>query len=110
MKTANKNSTFVLVVSFIVAILSAYCAIRGFVDDGLYGNIIETGVFKMAYMSGTISQDIIAIASSVVMVILAVLYARSKDVRIFISIIGLLSFYFYAYGVYLLSSLCRING
>jgi hypothetical protein len=105
MRIAIKNSTFILVVSFFIAVLSAYCAIRGFVDDSLYGNIIETGVFRMAYMSGTISQDIITIASSIAMLILIPLFIRRKDVRIFISIIGLLSFYFYAYGVYLLSAL-----
>jgi hypothetical protein len=54
-------------------------------------------------MAGTISQDIIIIISSVIMAVLAVLYSKHKDMRVFISIIGLLGYHFYAYGIYVIS-------
>jgi len=101
----NKNEKSVLIISLIISILSTYCAIRGFADENLYGSTISTGVFKMAYMAGTISQDIITIISSAIMILLIVLYRKCKDIRIFISIIGLLSFYLYAYGTYVISVL-----
>lgn len=100
-----KNEKAVLIISLIISILSAYCAIRGFMDKNLYSGIISTGVFKMVYMSGTVSQDIITIVSSAIIIILAVLYSKWKDIRVFISIIGLLGFYFYAYGTYVISAL-----
>ena len=101
----NKNTKTVLVISLITSVLAAYCAIRGFLDENLYGGIISTGVFKPAYMAGTISQDYITIASAVIMIILVALYSSRKDIRIFISILGLLSFYLYAYGTYVISAL-----
>ena len=101
----NKNTTSVLIISFLISILSAYCALLGFLDENLYGSIISTGVFKASFMPGTVSQDIITIATSVIMLILIALYARWKNVKVLISIIGLLSFYFYAYGTYVISAL-----
>jgi len=101
----NKHARSLLIISIIVSILSAYCAIRGFIDENLYNSVISTGAFKPAYMAGTISQDIITIASSVIMIILAAVYNKRKDVRIITSILGLLSFYFYAYGTYVISAL-----
>jgi len=100
-----KHAKGVLIISLLILVMSAYCAVQGFMDDSLYGNVIETGVFKMAYMAGTVAQDMITITASAAMVILITLYCKSKDIRFFISIIGLLSFYFYAYGVYVISAL-----
>jgi len=94
-----------LIFSFLASILSTYCALLGVLDKNLYSSVISTGVFKIAFMPGTISQDIITIASSVFMIILIVLYLKQKDIRALISIIGLLSFYFYGYGTYVISAL-----
>jgi hypothetical protein len=101
----NRNATSVLILSLLTSILSIYCALFGFLDENLYGSVISTGVFKIAFMPGTISQDIIAIISSVVMITLITLYIKQKDFRVLISIIGLLSFYFYGYGTYVISAL-----
>ena len=101
----NKNEKTVLIISVIIAVLSAYSAIRGFLDERLYGGILSTGVFKPAYMAGTISQDIITIASSVVMVVLAAIYVKWKNAKVLIAILGLMSYYFYAYGTYVISVL-----
>jgi hypothetical protein len=70
----------------------------------LYGGIISTGVLKPIFIPGTISQDIVIIISSVIMIILVALYSKYKDMRIFISIIGLLGFCFYAYGIYVITA------
>ncbi|MFV0588783.1 hypothetical protein [Bacteroides reticulotermitis] len=102
---SNKNSASVLIISLLVSILSAYCALSGFLDENLYGSVISTGIFKIPFMAGTISQDIVSIVSSVLMLTLIVLYIKHKDFRIMISIIGLLSFYFYGYGTYVISAL-----
>lgn len=102
---SNKNSTSVLIISLLVSILSGYCVISGFLDENLYGSVISTGIFKIPFMAGTISQDIVSIVSSVIMLILIVLYMKHKDFKIMISIIGLLSFYFYGYGTYVISAL-----
>ena len=101
----NKNTTSVLITSFLISILSIYCALLGFLDKDLYGNVISTSVFKTSFMPGTISQDIITIISSVIMLVLIALYKKRKDFKVMISIIGLLSFYFYAYGTYVISAL-----
>lgn len=102
---SHKNSTGVLVIALVVSIISAYCALLGFLDEDLYGSAIFTGVFKISYMAGTVSQDVVTIASSVIMLTLIVLYIKYRDNRIMISIIGLLSFYFYGYGTYVISAL-----
>jgi hypothetical protein len=94
-----------LIISLLVSILSIYCALLGFLDKNLYGNIIETGVFKYSFLPGTISQDFVAIVSSILMIFLVILYARKEDGRWIISIIGLLSYYFYGYGTYVISGL-----
>jgi len=98
----NRNEKIVSVMSIIIAVLSAYSAILGFVDDGLYGGIIATGAFRPAFMGGTVAQDIITIASSIIVIVLSAIYVKKKDGRILISTIGLLSYYFYAYGTYVL--------
>jgi len=56
-------------------------------------------------MAGTISQDIVTVVSSFLMIVLIALYIKRKDVRVLISIVGLLSFYFYGYGTYVISAL-----
>jgi hypothetical protein len=38
----NKNEKMVLIISLITAVLSAYSAICGFLDESLYGGIIST--------------------------------------------------------------------
>jgi hypothetical protein len=101
----NQNTKIVLIISFFVSVLSAYCSLLVFLDKNIYGNVVSTGAFKMSFMAGTISQDIITIVSSVVMMILIALYHKRKDTRVMISIIGLLSFYFYGYGTYVISAL-----
>ena len=101
----NRNETSVLILSFLTSILSIYCVLLGFLDENLYGSVILTGIFKIAFTPGIISQDIIAIISSVLMLILIALYVKQKDFRVLISIIGLLSFYFYGYGTYVISAL-----
>lgn len=101
----HKNSTGLLVIALLVSIISAYCALLGFLDKDVYSSVISTGVFKISYMAGTISQDIVTIASSVIMLTLIVLYLKHKGNKILISIIGLLSFYFYGYGTYVISAL-----
>jgi len=101
----NKNGKIVLIISILISILSAYSAVRGFIDSDLYGNIISTGIFKPVYMAGTISQDIITMISSVVMILLVILYIKQKNYKIFITILGLMGFYFYAYGTYVISVL-----
>ena len=90
--------------SMIVSVLSFYSAVRGFADESLYGGIISTGIFKQVFAAGTISQDIVTIISSVMIIILVVLYNRYKDMRILISIIGLLGYHFYAYGIYVITA------
>lgn len=101
----NKNSSIVTVISLTVAALSIFCALSGLSDKDLYGNILATGVFKPSFMPGTISQDIVAFNVSVAMLILAALHLKRKDGRTMISMIGLLSFYFYGYGTYTISAL-----
>lgn len=52
-----------------------------------------------------VEHNIVTIASSVIMLTLIGLYIKYKDHRIMISIIGLLSFYLYGYGTYVISAL-----
>ena len=101
----NRNETSVLILSFLTSILSIYCALLGLFNENLYGSVISTGIFKIVFMPGTISQDIITVASSVLMITLIALYIKRKKIRTLISIIGLLSFYFYGYGTYVISAL-----
>jgi hypothetical protein len=105
MEIEHKYTKSVLVASFLVAVLSACCAILGFFDKNLYDSVIATGVFKISFMPGTISQDLVTIAASILMMFLIVVYLKSKDGRVLISIVGLLSFYFYGYGTYVISAL-----
>jgi len=102
---ANKNEKVVMIIALVVAVLSAFSAILGFVDEGLYGAVIETGVFVPDFMPGTVSQDIVAIASAVLMFVLVIFYLKRKDMRVFIAIIGVLTFYAYGYGLYVISAL-----
>jgi len=104
-KLKNKYTSSVLMISFLVSIMSLFSALLGFFYKNLYENVILTGVFKTTFVPGTISQDIIAIASSFIMFILILLYLKTEDNRLLISIIGLLSFYFYGYGIFVISAI-----
>jgi hypothetical protein len=101
----HKNAKSVLIISLLVSVLSIFCALLGFLNENLYGNVISTGVFKTSFIPGAISYDITAIVSSIIIFILIVFYIKNKSNVFMISIIGLLSFFFYGYGTYVISAL-----
>lgn len=89
-----KNLSGNRILWLLIAVLSLVCAMVGVVCPGIYSKVISDRM-----MPGTISQDLQTILASIVLLVLT---ARMKEgqYKKQIVVIGILSYLFYAYGVY----------
>lgn len=80
----------------LAALLSLFSALVGVLYPQLYGKVITAQV-----LPGTISQDVMTIAASIIALLLLVRLQGGHTTRQIV-ILGILGFYFYAYGIYVI--------
>jgi len=74
--------------------LALAAGLTGIIDPGMY-----TRVAGSLLLPGMFSQDLVVTVTAVVMIVLAI-WMRKDDYRKLIVILGILGFFFYAYGIY----------
>ena len=77
----------------ISGVLALGAASFGVLNQGIYDSIVDP-----KYLSGTVAQDLMVLVASLVLVILS-LRVKEEDTRQHLVILGILGFYFYAYGI-----------
>ncbi|MBM3188792.1 MAG: hypothetical protein FJZ90_08740 [Chloroflexi bacterium] len=78
----------------VVGVLALVAAVVGVLDPGMYDPVVAAQI-----MPGVFTQDLLVIAATLLMIVLA-LSLRQDDYRRIIMISGVLGFLFYAYGIY----------
>lgn len=78
-------------------LFSLVCAVTAVINPGIYADFVEE-----RYINGTIAQDIMAIFASIILLIISHKINDKSYIKQVVGL-GLLGFFFYAYGVYVLN-------
>lgn len=89
-----KNLKFSKIIFLITGILALIAAVMGVTDPEMYDPVVSIRIIP-----GVFTQDIFVILAATVMIILSMML-KQDDYRKLIVIFGILSFFFYAYGIY----------
>ncbi len=93
------------IITLIVAVLSMLVALEGLVNNAIYQEAISTGVFLEKFIAGTFAQDLISVIGGVILLILSVITIKKPNHKIFIVILGLVGYFLYGYGLFVVSGL-----
>jgi len=77
-----------------VALLSLIAALLGVANPGLYRQVVSTEL-----MPGVLSQDLITIVASIVVLFLTVRIKEEDSIKQIV-ILGIVIYFFYGYGIY----------
>jgi len=86
-----------------VGFASLLVSIIGVLRPGIYDGVVSTDI-----VPGVFSQDIFAIAASLALIVLA-LRVHERDTKKQVVILGLLGFFFYAYGLYVIEQVYTVT-
>jgi len=85
-----------------VGLASLVVSLIGVLRPGIYDDVVSTDI-----VPGVFSQDILAVAASLALVVLA-LRIKERDTKKQVAILGLLGFFFYAYGIYVIEQVYTV--
>lgn len=85
-----------------VGFASLVVSLIGILRPGIYDGVVSTDI-----VPGVFSQDIFAIVASLALVVLA-LRVNERDTKKQVTILGLLGFFFYAYGLYVIEQVYTV--
>ncbi len=98
-----KNQFAKLRVSWLfVGFASLVVSVFGVLKPGIYDEVVSTDI-----VPGVFSQDVLAIAGAVILLALAAKVKRSEVMKQ-VAILGLLGFFFYAYGLYVMEQVYTV--
>lgn len=89
-KNLSLNKTLFL----FTGVIALIAAVMGVFKPEMYNPVVSTQI-----MPGVFTQDVLVILAAIVLIILA-MWIQQDDYRKLIVIIGILGFFFYAYGIY----------
>lgn len=89
--------------ALLISILSVYAAWKGLFDKRLYADVVATGIFPTILIPGTFSQDLISLLSGIILALLSLWFLRQPALMIFVAILGLISYFLYAYGLFVIT-------
>jgi len=85
-----------------VGLASLVVSLIGVLKPGIYDGVVSTDI-----VPGVFSQDIFALAASLALIALA-LRVHERDTKKQVAILGLLGFFFYAYGLYVIEQVYTV--
>lgn len=85
-----------------VALLSLVAAFIGVANPGLYSQVVSTEM-----MPGVLSQDLITIVSSIVVLFLTVRIKEEDSIKQIV-ILGIIIYLFYGYGIYVIERIYNV--
>jgi len=95
-----KRSRLTAILTLIVSVLAIYASLKGVLDENLYRDVYLAGSLPKALIGGSIAQDIVTIPLALLMGILSIAFLKKSSLKSFITIIGLATYTFYAFGLY----------
>ncbi len=98
------RSRIMALMTIVLSILVLYSAVRGIVDERLYGDVLAAGSLTEALARGSVAQDYISIPLSVLLIVLSILFLIRPGHKKLIGIIGLTGNFFYGYGLYVMQA------
>ncbi len=95
-------SKTVIWMAVILSIAAIYASLRGILDENLYRDVYEAGIIPERLIYGSIAQDYISTVAALVLMIACISFLKNPGIKIFIIILGLTSYLFYAFGLYVI--------
>jgi len=84
------------------ALLTLYASLRGILNQSLYTEVAEAGTISSFLVTGSLAQDIILLPTALLLLVLTVRFLRKPSLKTLILNLGLISFIFYGYGLYVI--------
>ncbi|MCM1567390.1 MAG: hypothetical protein NC238_15900 [Dehalobacter sp.] len=98
MEIQNSRQTSALML--ILSALSLYASLRGVFDRSLYYDVYEAGTLPRSLIWGSQAQDIVSVTFAVLLAVMTLLFLKKKSMKIYIMMLGLAWYLFYAFGLY----------
>lgn len=100
-----KMCTITAKLTLAIAVFSLLSALLGIFDKSIYDSVVSTGIFAKVMFPGTLSQDIISVVASVILGVFSILFLLKPGYKIFITILGLVGYFLYGYGLFVITGL-----
>jgi len=84
------------------ALLTLYASLRGIMNQKLYTDVAEAGTISSFLVTGSLAQDIILLPTTLLLLVLTIRFLGKPSLKILIMNLGLISFIFYGYGLYVI--------
>lgn len=97
-----QKSRLTAIMTLTLSFLALYASFAGVLDKNLYTDVLKAGTISIFLVSGSIAQDIISIPTSLVLLILSLIFLKHQNYKTFITILGLTGYLFYGYGLYVM--------
>lgn len=95
-KRSRITAAFTLILSFMVL----FSCLEGIFNERIYKDLLSAGTITNFLLAGSTAQDMIFIPFAMLLIIFSIIFLIRPGYKIFITIIGLTSNFFYGYGLY----------
>lgn len=91
------------IMTCILSLLAVYASLAGVLNNHLYIDVLKAGTISALLVSGSLAQDMISIPLGLLLVLLSLVFLKRPAMKTFIIILGNTSYFFYGYGLYVIS-------
>lgn len=95
-----QNGKRTAVMMLILSGLALFASLKGVFDPTLYHEVYLAGTIPEGLIWGSQAQDIISILFAVLLAVFTLLYWKNESMKIYIMMLGLTWYFFYAFGLY----------
>ena len=96
----NTKSTVAAWLSLTAALLALIAALIGLVDESLYNETVTAGNINKFLRVGSLAQDMVTVPLAALTLVLSIYFLSNRNIKAFITLLGLVGYLFYAYGLY----------
>lgn len=97
-----KRGRLVAIMTIAASILAIYASVMGIFNESVYTDVFMAGTISEKLIPGSIAQDIITIPLGLILAALSLLFLKSPKLKTFTCLVGLSTYLFYAYGLYVI--------
>ncbi len=98
----SSKGTIAAILTLLVSVMSLFTAVYTVSDNQIYHQVYEAGTISEFLIAGSLAQDMLVIPTSVIILFLSLFFLKRRNFKILISILGLIGYIFYAYGLYVI--------
>lgn len=97
-----RRSRITAIMTLILSVLALFACLAGIFIESIYKDVLSVGTITQSLLVGSRAQDIISIPLALLLILLSVLFLKRRGYKTFITIIGLIVYFFYGYGLYVM--------